>query len=299
MARALWKTPDKNVLGLFEQHAPHIIALYAGMLGELEKHELPHPDATPPAECTSFSASPDITLDGVPISGQTKDTDIDSIPRYIVLRMRISDAPTILVLAYPWEVLGYGMWATGMTVFRNSLYSSAGAQDGLDMHQWALLALAQHSVHNAAELALEHGIRDCGNVLLSDGSGASVNVEFNCGGVNIIEAKDGISTHANHPVGPDTSVHEDYPNAAERKNSRFRAEHLRELIETESPRFTAQKAMSCLASHDEYPLGICRHIICDEPTDFTTAGVVAEPTKGLLHVVRGNPCCNWPVSYCL
>ena len=30
-----------------------------------------------------------------------------------------------------------------------------------------------------------------------------------------------------------------------------------------------------------------------------TAAVVAEPTTGRLHVVRGNPCCNRPVTYSL
>lgn len=30
---------------------------------------------------------------------------------------------------------------------------------------------------------------------------------------------------------------------------------------------------------------------------LTAAAVVAEPVRGKLHVVRGNPCANWPVTF--
>ena len=53
----------------------------------------------------------------------------------------------------------------------------------------------------------------------------------------------------------------------------------------------------CLADHSRYPRGICRHIVGERTDMGTSAAVVAEPAKGRLHVVRGNPCCNWPVSY--
>jgi hypothetical protein len=56
--------------------------------------------------------------------------------------------------------------------------------------------------------------------------------------------------------------------------------------------------MMCFADHSHYPLGICRHI---DGVDIgcTTAAVVVEPTRGLLHVTRSNPCANWPVTYTL
>lgn len=296
MALRLWTNPDKTVLRLFEKYAPHIVDVYKGILEAVKKTSLVVPTNNKVENCTSFSVSPNFTLDNIPISGQNKDTGINSIELYIILRMKVEDAPTILTLAYPGEILGYGMWSTGMTIFRNSLHS-IGNQDGLDMQLWGILALAQNNVHDAAELALKYGLRESGNVLISDKSGCSVNVEFNRGGVNVIEAKDGISVHANHPVGTDTFAYEDYPNTTEKENSRFRMKHLRELLHAEKHRLTSQKAMQLLANHDEYPLGICRHIINNEPTTFTTAAIVADPTHGLLHVSRGNPCCNWPVSY--
>jgi len=83
----------------------------------------------------------------------------------------------------------------------------------------------------------------------------------------------------------------------EKDCSRFREAHLRKLLNDERGRLTAAKAMMCLADHVGYPHSLCRHLIAGEPRFCTTAAVVAEPTKGLLHVTRGNPCANWPASY--
>jgi hypothetical protein len=76
-------------------------------------------------------------------------------------------------------------------------------------------------------------------------------------------------------------------------------DRLRELLEAERGRLTAQRAMMCLADHSHYPWGLCRHPADAEPGFRTTAAVVVEPTRGLLHVTRGNPCSNWPTTYAL
>ena len=49
--------------------------------------------------------------------------------------MRLSDGPTILVLTYPGELLGYGMWSNGNTIFRNDLKSSKESIKGLSTNQ--------------------------------------------------------------------------------------------------------------------------------------------------------------------
>ena len=69
------------------------------------------------------------------------------------------------------------------------------------------------------------------------------------------------------------------------------------LLDGERGRLTAQRAMLLLADHTYYPQGICRHWIADEPNSETVAAAVAEPTLGRLHVVRGQPCSNWAVTY--
>ena len=289
-----FKSLSPAVRKLFEQRCPYILDIHRGLM-ESSGPAKQTGKANLETGCTSFGVSGSVTFDGEPISGQNKDAT-ENPHLYIVLRMRIRGGPTILVLAYPGELLGLGLWSTGMSIFRNDMFSVAEGEGVLTMEQWGLLALAGKSVHEGAELAQRFGISDQGNCLISDSSGQSLNVEFNTGGVSIIPAKEGIATHANHPVGKETSPFEHYPDKTEKENSRHRMARLWELLDAERSRLTAQKAMMCLADHSKYPGGICRHITKD-PDQLTTAAVVAEPTKGRLHVVRGNPCTNWSTTY--
>ncbi len=286
----------RKITRLFEERAPYLLEVSRGMA---EVAGSPVTPAQEPARdtCTSFGVSGSLTLDGRPISGQTKDTSLDRVNLYIVLRMRIKEGPTILVLCYPGELLGYGMWSTGMSIFRNSLFSRAGADGALDLDVWGLLTLAGRSVHEGVELARKHGLRDAANCLISDPQGESLSVEWNAGGVNAIPARNGIATHANHPEGEDTAAFEDYPDEVEKEDSRYRMHGLWRLLDAERGRLTPQRAMMLLADHTRYPRGICRHLLTETASRCTTAAVVAEPTAGKLHVVRGNPCANWPVTY--
>lgn len=290
-----WLSLSAQVERLFEQRAPYLLDMHRAMLAVAGPPKSA-PEPARPERCTSFGVAGSVTLDGEPISGQSKDTARESAALYIVLRMRLTDGPTLLVLAYPGEVLGYGFWSTGMSVFRNSLFSSAGGRHGLTMVQWGLLALAGKSVHDGVELARTHGIADCGNVLLSDGQGESVSVEFNAGGVSIVPAREGIATHANHPLGKETQPFEKFASDLDREDSRYRMERRWQLLDAERGRLTAQKALMALSDHSRYPYGLCRHLA--HGRNFcTTSVVIAEPTAGKLHVTRGNACMNWPVTY--
>ncbi len=301
-----WRAMIPSARRLFEQHAPCMLDVYRGLLDATRlAGAAPASRSACPGSpnlrsaCSSFGLSGRVTLHGQPISGQTKDTVAESAALYIVLRMRIKDGPKILVLAYPGEVLGYGFWSTGMSIFRNSLFCREGEMKGLPMEQWGLLALAGKTVDGAVELAQRHGISTTGNFLISDASGKSVSVESNTGGVEVIHAHDGIAVHANTPCGSTTAPLEHHPLPIKLKDSRYRMDRLRELLEAERGRLTAQRAMMCLADHSHYPWGLCRHPAEAEPGFCTTAAVVVEPTLGLLHVTRGNPCSNWPATYAL
>lgn len=279
---------------LLESRAPHLFDLHAGLfkaLGTLPPCA-PSPEA---AGGTAFAVAGKATLDGHPLSGQTKDTLLNRVEQYLVLRLRITGAPAILTLTYPGDMIGHGLWTNGMGLFRLSLFARGGSDGRLTLSQWALLALSSGDVHEAAALARRFGIAGCGSCLLCDVSGDSVTVEFNAGGVGIVHARQGISTHANHPVTPQTVPWEEQSNAREREDSRARMETLHALLRQDAGHLTPQQALHHLSDHRHYPLGLCRHGACDALN--TTAAVVAEPTRGLLHVVRGNPCANWPVTY--
>ena len=299
-----WLRLPAETRRLFERRAPFVLEIYRGLAASGSPERVPEP-AAPNAQvgatregCTSFGVSGDVTLDGWPISGQTKDVGVGAAGMFIALRMRLKDGPTVLVLAYPGEVLGLGLWSTGMSLFRNSLYSTASATRGLAMEQWALLALAGSSVQEAVELADRHGIVGQGSHVITDKTGAACAVEYNAGGVGVVWAKDGIATHGNHPEADVTRPFEDLTWVeSERENSRYRTHGLHALLQGERGRLTPQRAMMTLADHTYYPQGICRHWIEGEPESETVAAAVAEPTRGRLHVVRGQPCSNPAVTY--
>lgn len=295
-----WKSTPGNVWNLFERHAPYIPDLLAGMMDKYTPQSNIHRFKGRQG-CTSFAVDGSCTATGHPISGQTKDTAIESISLYIVLRMTIHQGPTMLVLAYPGEILGYGMWSTGMSLFRNNLDSRSGAPNGLTMPQWGLLALAGTTVDEGIDLAKRYGIRDNGNCLIADGDGQSASIEFNGGGTSVITPQKGILVHANHPVGDATAPHGKPVNQAEGYCSCHRHERLTQLLELERGLLTPQKAIMCLADHDNYPYSICRHAagVDTSACPVTTATVVAESAKGCLHVVCGNPCSHWPATYVL
>ncbi len=290
---------------LLESGVPHILDLYRGLTDVCGP---PVAEAQAPTDgvwgCTSFGLSGSVTLDGHPISGGTRDVHMDKAYHHVVLRMRIKGAPAILMHTYPGNVLGLmGFWSTGMSIFSNSLYSSQEATDGLASATWGYLALAGSSAQEAAEIAEKHGLLGSGNCLVSDPDGISLSVEHNGGGVSFIPAREGIATHANHPEGEKTAPlePEEYAtmetNEAARGDSRYRMHGLWDLFHAERGRLTAQKAMYILSDHTHYPLGICAHMINDNPERGTTAAIIAEPSRGLLHATRSNPCSNWPVTF--
>ena len=307
-----WRTLGPTARRLFEQRAPHVPEVFRGLEDSLigirrlragarqgGARGGPRPTRGPAGRgCTSFGVAGSATLDGHPISGQTKDVGYSAAQRFVVLRMRLKDAPTLLILAYPGEVWGLGLWSTGMSLYRTSLYSSGDGSGGLTAEQWGLLALAGASVHEAVELAERHGIAGQGSHLITDGAGAACTVEYNAGGVGAVWAADGIATHANHPEGERTAPYADPAwEPSEALGSRFRSRRLREVLEAERGRLTPQRAMMALADHDRYPQSICRHRVEGKPASETAAAAVAEPTRGRLHVVRSQPCSNWAVTY--
>lgn len=298
-----WLRLDPGVRRLFERRAPFVPEIFRGLATDAPAGVLPADapavGAAPPGDgCTSFGVSGAAALDGQPISGQTKDVSTGAAALFVVLRMRLTGGPTLLVLVYPGEVLGLGLWSTGMSLFRNALPSTGSAAGGLTMEQWGLLALAGPGVPEAVELAERHGIRGQGSHLITDGSGAACSVEYNAGGTGVVWARDGIATHGNHPEAPSTAPHADLGwVASERENSRYRMHGLHALLAAERGRLTPQRAMLLLADHTYYPQGICRHWIEGQPDSETVAAAVAEPLAGRLHVVRGQPCSNWAVTY--
>jgi isopenicillin-N N-acyltransferase-like protein len=295
-SRPWWSVRSGPVSRLMRRHAPHLPDLFCGMARgaglPMEKVGTRLP-GKPEEGCTSFAAAPRFTLDGTPISGQTKDTPDNRITRYQVLRMRMTDAPAALTLTYPGWLYGHGFVQGRCAIFRNSLY--AGEHAGLLPYSvWGLLALHCASVEEVASLTREHGVDRTGfHATVADAQGCILGIECGRGGVGVCRPRRGLYVHANAVRSGKRLLKYDTGGEYGREDSLHREERLRARLEPEAGRLTSQLAFQAMTDHDGFPDSVCRH----RAGINTTAAVVAEPVQGLLHVCRGHPCRNWARRY--
>ena len=272
-----WTSLDPEFKSVVDERTPYLLDLHRGIWEEAGPPQKPlesHSSNSRASidDCTSFGIAGDQTVDGYPLSGQTKDTPLDRIDLYIVLRMRIEKGPTLLILCYPGETLGYGIWSTGMSLYRNNLYSTAGREGGMSFKDWGMMTLAASSIDESIELVNRFGLKNFGNCLIMDGKGKSASIEWNAGGIDVLPAENGICTHANHPIGPATSPYLGV-DGSELSCSVHRTFGLRKKLIAERGRLTPQLVLSILSDHTDYPNGgICRHREEEGFTDCITNG---------------------------
>jgi hypothetical protein len=286
-----------EALKLLEQRAPQIIDVFHGIL-DVAGPPQQKPSPEPKSACTGFSLLTPATLDGGVITGQTKDTPLNRIPRYLVLRMRLKGAPTILVIAYPGEVFGYGMWSTGICHTRHGMYAQGGGtRKGLGGGALGWLCCACSSVDEIVELHKKYAGGGPGGAMWCDAKGNAVAVDVTKSAVGFRFPMEGILTRSNHPEAAECACDESYPLPSDGEDSKYRTRGLYDLFYKERGRLTAQKAYQIISDHTMYPRGPCKHF--NENGDVTTCLYIAEPQRGLFHAVRGHPCENWPVTYAL
>lgn len=295
-----WKGRGGKAADLVEKIAPHLVDIYRGMAegAGIDESVCGYARIAAPREaCTSFGVHKDLTTDGAAISGQTKDTSLGRTYFYQVLRLKPKDAPGFLTLTYPGELLGHGFAETGMSLFRNTLYVTPTQRGGaLSFDAFGLLTLLARDLDSAIAMTRSHGVRLVAHAAVADASGRTVGFELCQGDLEIIEARDGLYAHANHAVGASFRPRETESDRVNHQAgaSEHRQQRLYELMEPDRGRLTPQLMLRNLSDHANYPQSIC----CHRERDYhTTACVIAEPTRGLLHVTRGAPCQNWPTTY--
>ena len=179
-----WRTLGPTARRLFEKRAPDVPEVFRGLEDSLHGNRrlragarqggprgAPRPTRGPAGGgCTSFGVAGSVTLTGTRSRGRRR-TSATARRSASSCCGCGSAAPTLLILAYPGEVWGLGLWSTGMSLYRTSLYSSGDGSGGLTAEQWGLLALAGASVHEAVELGERYGIAGQGSHLITDGTG--------------------------------------------------------------------------------------------------------------------------------
>lgn len=290
--RPWWE--DSSVNGYVSRFAPHLPALFEAMARGAEMPvERLVPQGPPTDGCTTFALSGEQTAEGNPISGQTKDTPLDRKYRFQVLRLHFHDAPPLLTLTYPGWLFGHGFARGGCALWRNSL-NTTGRPAGLPLPVWGLLATHCPTVADVVEMTLEQGIDTSCHTTVADMQGGIVGIECTDGGIDVLEAENGIYVHANAVRGRDELKKTEVDlETFQRSDSAQRESRFRALAERKPGQLSPDRILEILSDHENHPCGICRHQ-GDEAQ--TTAAVIAEPTKGLLHVVRGNPCENLPAT---
>jgi isopenicillin-N N-acyltransferase-like protein len=288
---------------LISRYAPHLPDLYRGMaagagLDESAVGEESLVPLTPPpraAGCTSFAIAPSATLHNGVIAGQSKDTSADRAWRYQVLRLALTDAPPALTLTYPGWLFGHGFVKGGCAIFRNSLFVKE--MDGqLPFYAWGLLALHCPTVEQVVELSRRYGVQTAGHCAVADEQGGIAGIEFTRAGIGVLKPKAGLYVHANAVRAVKRALPGEHSETFTRSNSLHREKRLLELLKPNTGRLTAPLAFQALSDHDGYPVSLCRH---QSANAQTTAVVVVEPARGLLHACRGQPCCHWPKTYSL
>jgi len=288
---------------LIDSHAPHLPELYRGMAEGAGIPEDRCTDAHPagPAAgewpdtgCTSFAVAPSVAVDGHAFCGQTKDTARRQQYRYVVLRLRLSDAPPALTLTYPGLLFGHGFVAGGCAIFRNSLYAGESAGE-LPYSAWGLLALHCASVEDAVRFTRDHTPRTAAHCTVADEAGGIAGIEIGRGGIAVRAPADGLYVHANAVMSGEALRR--YEEAGPmRENSLRREARLRALLERGSGKLSPSGVFAMLADHADHPCGICRH---ESDRMMTTAAVVVEPTRRRLSCTRGAPCRSRPATWAL
>lgn len=290
-----------GIVRLFERRAPSLLDLHRGMArgaGIPETRLFSVSPAGPGlAEgCTSFAVQPAAARNGSPLSGQTKDTGVERIGHFEVLALRIENGFEMLTLTYPGWLFGHGFAAGGCSIFRNSI--SCGNPGGrLPYDVWGLLAHACPTVEEVRKLTLDQGVRDGFHCTIADEHGGILGIEAGKPGYAFLPPADGLYIHTNHVLsGPPLETVE-RPPVYGLDGSQHRLERLRELLLHSRGSITSESAWAALSDHANYP-----DSICSDARAFgglTTAAVIVEPRNRLMHVARGLPCRNPPVTVTL
>jgi hypothetical protein len=175
--RPWWQ--ERRFAKLIDRYAPHLPALFTAMAKGAGVPPTRVEDPAPKVEksaCTSFIIQPSATLEGVGITGQTKDTPADRIYRYVVLRLKFTDAPPALTLTYPGQVFGHGFVRGRCAIFRNSMF--AGDLGGpLPFMAWGILAIHCTAAEDVVALTRDYGSNSGLHCSIADEQGGALGIE--------------------------------------------------------------------------------------------------------------------------
>jgi len=240
-----------------------------------------------PRECTTFALLPEITVDNSILIGQNVDTPGRQESQGIMLHLSPKTGPSILTWTRAGTLAHVGINSHGFARVGNGLVSTQWRDYGVPSYLMWRRILEQKSVEDAVQLVTETKRAKSGNLLLADGE-SIVDIETTALEHRLLKPQNGFIVHSNNYLHPDL---EKYDRLSTLADSAKRAERIAELIRSRKGKVSWETTESWMQDHTGYPNSICRHPSRASEVK-TIASVIAEPSKGVLHVCRGNPCIN-------
>jgi isopenicillin-N N-acyltransferase-like protein len=223
-----------------------------------------------------------------PMIAQNWDQPPVSRGKQIMLRLRPTGGPEILMFTHA-GIVGYiGMNAAGVGHVQNQLYRSADAAYGLSQYFIHRRLLEFDTTEDAVDWLQSIPIGSTANYVIGDRSGNIVDLELGDGRAVAVSHGPTIA-HTNHYTHAAFMSGDDYRIAL--PDSSQRLDTLRTNYGQMLDRADLYRS---LADHANYPISICRH---EDDGLQTVASIVLWLGQRRMEVSYGNPCRTPYMSY--
>ena len=243
--------------------------------------------------CTSFAVRDGATSDGLSYVGQNNDEGIDPWLNgdcTTLTRFNHKDAPNALIYSDAGAPAMMGINSAGLSVCLNALGFDE-PKLGVPMLCVVRELFNQKNIDEAVG-AIERANRAFAlNIVMGSPEGIA-NVETNPFKVETTRADD-VLYHANHYLWCPVEGFSQAKSAEYLKNSAFRCERMKALIETNKGKLDLSLLESILRDHENRPNTICAHVNESRSRAHwsrTLDGMIYIPEKKEAWITHGNPC---------
>tara|TARA_Y100001960_G_C14762825_1_gene875080 strand:- start:350 stop:1495 length:1146 start_codon:yes stop_codon:yes gene_type:complete len=240
--------------------------------------------------CTSFIVFGEATIDGHTYIGQNWDWNPAMKPNAVVLDIQRDGDPRILTLTEAGLVGKHGFNEEGIGLCNNFMLSDK-RRFGLPVHVTRRRALTARILSEAIGAVLNSERALAANYMMGHADGAGVALEAWPEGLDIIHAKDGLLTHANHfqisRNGREDIGRNIFPDTL------LRDVRLSDLLRAHHSHIDLSILANGLSDHFNYPDSICRHpnpTIGSGQRIETLGCIIMDLSNRVLHYCSGSPC---------
>ena len=246
-------------------------------------------------ECTSLAIEADRSASGRSLVAQNWDWIEYLQPGTIILQVERPDGPNYVSVVEAGLLAKVSLTASGIALGINTLVSSLdGPDSGVPFHFAIRAVLDAPNIAGAVEILAAIPRASSGNYILSEASGAILNVEASPGGpanLSVQVSTAGHLVHANHFLEPVAGGY-DLASVA-MSDSYVRYGRVQRALTEHRGLLDEDAITQALSDHAEFPNSVCCHPDRNEEPSKrwkTLASVVLDPRAGCLSIAAGPPC---------